>query len=36
MWRKGQEDLMLLGSTIYTAYVRTLPHNLRVFFTGGT
>ena len=26
---------MLLGSTIYTDYVLTLPHNLRVFITGG-
>lgn len=32
---KGQEELMLLGSTIYTDFVITLPYNLKMFITGG-
>ena len=32
---KGQEQLMLLGSTVYTDYTVTLPYNLKIFITGG-
>lgn len=32
---KGMEGLMLLGSTIYSDFVLTLPYNLRIFITGG-